>query len=268
MNARSMSKPRMKKAWQLLICCILLVSAILVSSYFIIQNYELRDWLDLFTLIIEDFMMILFPIVTVLVYPAPFSSEVNHRFLVYTRMRRDINETIRKRWITNFILTALFVFFIMFSIFLITRYVEPSLGIAHYDLKGYGLSPDTVQEAQYTRYTFTQLLRYGDMFYGFFYSLWVAINGALYASIAFFLVLLIRNRFLALSFPFILYLIGTFAFNSLELDKYSFMHSIFPFYRVQNSIGYAFIPFLIIVCINLLLFMLLRRSLKTAGNLT
>lgn len=268
MNARTHSNPWVKKSWQLLIYCILLVSAILFSSYFIIRDNELRDWLNLFTLIIEDFIMILFPIVAVLVYPAPFSSEVNHRFLVYTRMRRGINETIHRRWITNFALTSLFLFFVMFSIFLITRYVEPTLGIAHYDLKGYGLSPETVAEDQYTRYTFTQLLRYGDMFYGFFYSLWVAINGALYASIAFFLVLLIRNRFLALSFPFILYLIGTFAFNSLELEKYSFMHSIFPFYRVQNSIGYAFIPFFVIVCINILLFILLRRSLKTAGNLT
>lgn len=268
MNARSMSKPRMKKAWQLLLYCILLVSAILFSSYFIIQDYELRYWLDLFTLIIKNSMLIVFAIVAVLVYVAPFSNEVNHRFLIYTRMRRNINETIRKRWITNFIRTTLFLFFVMFSIFLITRYVEPSLGIANYNLEGYGLSPETVAEDQYTRYAFTQLLRYGDMFYGFFYSLWVAINGALYASIAFFLVLLIRNRFLALSFPFILYLIGTFAFNSLELEKYSFLHSIFPFYRVQNSIGYAFIPFLIIVSINILLFILLRRSLKTAGNLT
>ena len=268
MNARTHSNRWMKKAWQLLIYCILLVSAILFSSYFIIRNYELRDWLDLYTLIIENSMLIIFPIVAVVIYVVPFSSEVNHRFLVYTRMRRGIDETIRRRWITNFIQTTLYLFFVMFSIFLITRYVEPSLGIANYNLKGYGLSQENVAEDRYTRETFSQLLRYGDMFYGFFYSLWVAINGALYASIAFFLVLLLKNRFLAFSFPFVLYIVGTFTFYSLELDKYTFIHSIFPFYRVQNSIGYAFIPFLIIVCINILLFILLRRSLKTAGNLT
>lgn len=160
------------------------------------------------------------------------------------------------------ILTGIFFFVLMFAFFIFAYYIEPSLGIAKYKPAKY-----VSIEESYTRYTFTQLVQYSTFAYAIVYSLWIAINAAIYSAIGFFLVLLIRNRFLALSLPFIAYVVSAFVLIAFNLPDYRLNFSIFPFDRVQTPIWVAFVPFLVLLIILVSLMLYVRRNISKVGNL-
>ncbi|ASA24742.1 hypothetical protein B9T62_30685 [Paenibacillus donghaensis] len=232
------------------------------------RAWDFRDSLEYFTFILNGALPITFPIIAVLVYVASFSEEVNNRFLVYTRMRRSIMGTVYIKLTANIILTCLFFFSLTFISFLFAYYIEPHLGIANYDPAGFGLTKDNIAADTYTRYTFTQLLRYGTFTYSILYSLWIAINASLYSAISFFLVLLIRNRFLALSLPYIGYIIAGLTISSMGSYAYRPSYVLFPFDYIQSPIWTAFVPFLVLAVVLVCLMMYVKRNTSKVGNFT
>ncbi|WP_438350490.1 ABC transporter permease [Paenibacillus sp. FA6] len=232
------------------------------------QGYQLRDSQDYFTFTLNGVLPITFPIIAVLVYATSFSGEVSNRYLTYTRMRRPIMETLYIKLTANIVLTCLFFFMLIFIPFLFAYYIEPHLGIAKYDPEGFGLTKDNIAADTYTRHTFTQLLQYGTFTYSILYSLWVGMNAALYSAISLVLVLLIRNRFLALTLPFIIYLIGSFTLSAWGIEDYRPNYVIFPFDRVQNPIWTAFVPFLVLTVVLVGLIIYVKRNSSKVDSIT
>ncbi|ASA25908.1 ABC transporter permease [Paenibacillus donghaensis] len=267
MLKEAMQEVRSKITPKFLILSLLLIVAIISSAVYRSQNYELRDGLNFFTFTLDGTLPISFPIITVLVYAASFSEEVHHRFLTYTRMRRPIIETIYIKLIANVILTCLFFFILVYVCFTFAYYIEPLLGIAKYDPEGYGLTQENIAADTYTRHTFTQLLRYGTFTYSILYSLWVGINAAVYSAISFCLVILLKNRFLALSLPYITYIVVTLSFASLGLNTYRPTYALFPFDYMQSPIWTACVPFLVLAGTLALLILYLRPTLSKADSL-
>ncbi|WP_338554534.1 ABC transporter permease [Paenibacillus sp. KS-LC4] len=213
-----------------------------------------------------DFL--LFPHPSYFNFVASFSGEVKNRFLTYTRMRRQISKTLFIKLTANSILTFSFFFVLIFILFLFAFYIEPHLGIAKYDPEGYGLIKDTLAAETYTRRTFTQLLKFGTFTYGFHYSFWVGLNAALHSAIGFYLVLLVRNRFLALSLPFIFYVISSYALAALGLESYRLNYLIFPFDRSQDPIWTAIVPFAILVATLIALMLYVKRNTSKVDSMT
>ncbi|MBY9080501.1 ABC transporter permease [Paenibacillus sp. HN-1] len=247
---------------------ILTTAAVISLATFRSQNYILRDSLEFFTFTINTVLPIVFPILAVLVYTVSFSEEVQNRHLTYTRMRRPIMETLYIKLNANILLTGVFFFLLVFISFLFAYYIEPSLDIAQYKPERFGLTKENIAADTYSRYTFTQLLRYGSITYGILYSLWVGMNAALYSVFGFLLVLFMKNRFLAVSFPFIVYLVVSFTLAALGLEKYRPNNAIFPFDRIQSSIWTAFVPFLILASINVCLVIYVKRNISKVESLT
>lgn len=246
----------------------LALTAVLISfAVYRSRSYELRDSLDFFTFTLGSILPILFPIVAILVYTVSFSAEIHRRFLTYTRMRRPILETLNIKFWANLVLTFIFFFCLIISLFIFAYYIEPLLGIANLDPAGYGLSTDNIAEDTYARHTFTQFLRSGTLTYGIVYALWVGLNAALYAAIGFVLVLLLRNPFLALSLPFIIYVVGTFTLSALGAEIYRPSYTIFPFDRIQSPIWTALIPFGILSVIVAGSLVYIKRNIFKLGNL-
>ncbi|MNB96048.1 ABC-2 family transporter protein [compost metagenome] len=247
---------------------ILTTAAIISLATFRSQNYILRDSLEFFTFTINAVLPIVFPILAVLVYTVSFSEEVQNRHLTYTRMRRPIMETLYIKLNANILLTGVFFFLLVFISFLFADYIEPYLDIAQYKPERFGLTKENIAADTYSRYTFTQLLRYGSITYGILYSLWVGMNAALYSVFGFLLVLFMKNRFLAVSLPFIVYLVVSFTLAALGLEKYRPNNAIFPFDRIQSSIWTAFVPFLILASINVCLVIYVKRNISKVESLT
>ncbi|WDM23111.1 hypothetical protein [Paenibacillus polymyxa] len=232
------------------------------------QSYSLRDKLDLFALVLSGTPDITFPLLAVLVYVAAFSEEVQNRFLVYTRMRRSLKETLHIKLIANIILSFSFFFSLIFITYIFVYYIDPYIVKTVFEPSSYGLTRDTIDADAYSRHTFTQLLQYGSFVYGTVYALWVGLNGALYAAIAFYLVLIIHNRFLALSLPYITYIVASFTLNALNLRDFRPTHTIFPFGYVQSPLWTVCIPFVILLVILAVLAVYVRKNLHKVSSLS
>ena len=95
--------------------------------------------------------------------------------------------------------------------------------------------------------TFDQLLVYGPFVYGFIYSLWVGINGILYATLPLILCLILDHSFVALSIPFVWYQGMSFVSAVLGISKFAPLYTVFPYSIIQQELWTVFVPFPILV---------------------
>ncbi len=235
----------------------LLVAAVLIlpSAYTtaISSDYALFGEADVFTLIMSSGIALVFPLLAVSIYALPFSNELSQRYIFYTRTRSDIGRYIANKLLANAAMAAVFFFFVAFIPFLWAFFVDPALGlIGPYRSTVVGLSPSEMGDYATTLHTFSQLLSAGPWAYGIGYSLWLALNGALYATIGLLLLFVVPNRFVALSLPFLGYHILNFATAVAGIPQYS-PASVFPFNVVQFPIWVPFMPFGILLALTGLL---------------
>lgn len=225
------------------------------------RSYEFRDSLDVFAFMLEV-VTIFFPILATLIYLPSFSEELKNRFLVYTRLRISIKRLFFIKFSTNFLLSFSFFFVFTFLLFILSFYIFPSIGAANLQPEAYSLNEITVREDSYTRYTFSQILKYGSFTYGLVYSFWVGLNAAVYTSIGFLLLFLIPYKFIAMTVPTLIYLIGSYILSVSNLRPFRFIDSIFPYSYIQQPIWTAIIPFIVLSCISLLLYFYIRRNIN------
>lgn len=245
---------------------ILIISPILYTLLRI-KEYSLLDRLDFYELTMSTMLPLLFPLIVVLIYLVSFSNEITNNFIFYTRLRIDIENYL----VTKFTINAILVFIIMFSFsfipFVFAFYIEPLFNFIVYEPENSGLTFSELIRNSYERLTFSQLLEYGSFIYGFSYSVWVGLNGILYSSLGFLSLLLLKNRFLALSIPFLLYHLGSFIIAVLGFPMLLLDASIFPYNTIQFPIWVVFIPFLFILLICIGVYVYIRKSLYTLDNL-
>jgi hypothetical protein len=196
------------------------------------NNYDNRAWFgtigpfDFYAYLMQHNSVLPFvlPLVAVAPYVLSFTGVLGNRFVAYTRTRRGVRETLARHLTSNFLVTS--------GTFLVVGLV-PQLfvvwGEPHYEPEAYELNtPEAIMAAQLRWKTFSQLLAYGPWTPAVAYSIWLALNAALYATIAMCSVLLISNRVLGLSLPWIGYLLVGFATAVLWLEAYSILLA-FPF---------------------------------------
>lgn len=238
-----------------------------VVYYFAVrESYVFRDTLDIFTFLIEGVLVVIFPLLATLIYLPSFSAELKNRFIVYTRLRVPVGKLLFIKFMANSVLTFAVFFIFVFSMFLLSFYVFPSQGWVLFEPEVYGLTESTLIEDSYTRHTFTQLLAFGPLIYGLLYSFWVGINAAIYAAVGFLFLLLIPNKFVAMSIPSLIYIVGSFLLVD-ELRQFRLADTIFPFMYAQQPIWTAFVPFLALCCLCLLLFTVIRKKFNYLDDL-
>ncbi|SES01909.1 hypothetical protein SAMN04487944_11549 [Gracilibacillus ureilyticus] len=240
----------------------LLLIAIHFTYFFIIQgSYQFRDNLDVFTFMLEGVFPLILPLLATLIYAPSFANELKDRFIIYTRTRIEISRLFSIKFWTNFLLVLFSVFGYIIVLFIFAHYVVPAFDLAeHMDPESYGLNEETIIEDTYTRHTFTQLLEYGLWTYAVLYSLWLGLNAALFATIGFLCLALISNRFIALSIPTLVYLIGSYIISSFPSTRnYTFTNSLFPYGYIQQPIWTAFVPFTILVLLSVIMLIVIKK---------
>lgn len=245
----------------------LLILAPIIYTLLTVKQYSLIDRLDLYELNLSTILPLLFPLIVVLIYLANFSGEITNSFLSYTRLRVDIKQYLKTKLIANNIIVFIIMFSFVFIPFLFAFYIEPSFGMVTFEPENSGLSNTQLLNNSYNRFTFSQFLEYGSFTYGFLYSVWVGLNGVVYATLGFFALLLINNRFLALSIPFLLYHLGSFIIAVIDVPMILLDASIFPFNISQYPIWTAFIQFLFLSCICGALYVYTNKNLYRMDNI-
>jgi hypothetical protein len=116
-----------------------------------------------------------------------------------------------------------------FLLFVLAFYIWPALGNPSVDLSVYFLTPKSAVTSSFTASTYSQLLAFGSLTFGILYSLWVGFCAAVWTSLAMAALLTVRNRPLALTLPFLLYIAQWVAASLLGNVRASFVASTFPF---------------------------------------
>ena len=237
---------------QLIIWSALVLVFPTIQFLLVMNNYVYYRQLEIFLRVNNGFLPILLPFLMVLVYAVRFIGEQKNNFIPYARIRISLKDYIGSKAIVNALFSFSAAFLMVFIPFLFIIYIEPSLGII--ELYPPGSSPKVVT-------TFEQLLPYGTLTYGLIYSIWVGLNGMLYATIAFLLLQLLNNSFVALSIPFAGYMVIVFILQVFHLDKFSPMDSGFPFGIGQQPLWTVFIPFSAICLVITVLILNVRKKL-------
>ncbi|MCQ4087902.1 hypothetical protein [Saccharibacillus sp. JS10] len=249
-----------KKLFLILVLMILPIGYTLARQ----QEYILEDPLDLFTLILQGVFPLLFVLLASFVYLIHFAKELKNNFFFYEKIRIPVQKLIQIKFSAMFLSTFLLFLMFMLICFMFCFYIAPAFDLIDYK-PNTSLIPGTLLSVDvYTKHTFTQLFQYGTVVYGLTYSIWVSLHAALFASLGFLLLLLISNSFVALSLPFLFYMIGAFLLPSIDptLTPYWFVNSIFPYGYVQQEIWTAFIPFVILVLLSSVLYIYVQAQAK------
>ncbi|ALF10888.1 ABC transporter permease [Parageobacillus thermoglucosidasius] len=212
------------------------------------EGYQFYKPVEVFQEMVSAIIPLLFPALAIIIYLPSFLQEQRNKFITYTRTRIPLNTYLLSKGLMNAFLTGFVIFLLIFLPFVFIVYLEPNLGIILYT--------PIDENAHIPTVTFSQLLSYGDLTYGLIYSLWVSINGVVYSTIAFMLLLNLNNPFVALSIPFLFYHIFNFVTGVLDVPMFSPLSTIFPFNIEEQPLWTVLVPFsfLLIVLIGIFVF--------------
>ncbi|MGX4667945.1 ABC transporter permease [Cerasibacillus sp. JNUCC 74] len=219
----------------------------------IINGYVFYRQLDIFLRVNSDFIPLLFPLLVILVYTTNFIGEQKNNYLTYVCPRIPLNKYFYSKLIVNGCLSFTVAFLMIFIPFVFIMYIEPLLNITQLDNPNGNSIPVT---------TFEQLLVAGTLTYGVVYSLWIGINGMLYASFGLLLLMLSKKPLIALSFPFIYYLVFDFITQVLGAFQFSPSATLFPIAISQQPLWTVLIPFGLLLIINIILVLLVRKKVN------
>lgn len=209
------------------------------------RAYALSDWLDLFTFMLDVIPAVGFAIAAVVIYDVAFSETLNHRFLLYERIRMPLGRLLRIKLTANILLSFTAFVIPVLLCFIAAYQLIPHYGWIEFYPNTFGIADEAALNREMAaRHTMGQLLVYGEWVYGIVYACWIGLNAALYSTFGFLLLLVIQRSFIALSLPFLLCMVGSFLMPD---RRFYFFYSIFPFGYIQQPIWVLFVPFAFIL---------------------
>lgn len=233
-----------------------------------VREYSFIDWLGFYSYIVGTYIPLVFPIIVMGLYLPRVFNRVNDRFFIYMRVRKDTKEILYTQFISNAILVFIVTFLMAFIPLVFLLYAEPLFGIVKYAPESaYLYSFKDIHNDQLVRVTFSNLIDISPIFYGFVYSIWVGINGVLWATVGLSLILIVNNIFLAVSIPFVAYHIFNFIPALIDMPQFSFMVSVFPFNIIQKPIPHVMVPSIFLLGITIGLIIYIRKKSSRLDSL-
>lgn len=214
----------------------------LVQFMTIRERYQFFEPIEVFEESVSTIPSMLFPVLAILIFLPNILAEHRHHFVTYTRTRVDLSKYLFVKGLVNAVLSGVVLFLMIFVTFLFVLYIEPMLHLVTYtDVTAGTIVPQT---------TLSFLADIHPLLYGFFYAVWIGLNGALYATMAYLFMLTLENVFVAISLPFLAYHILNFVTGMVQLPQFSPLSTLFPFNISAQPVWTIFVPFLIFVSLG------------------
>lgn len=161
------------------------------------------------------------------------SEELSRRFISVVRVRESIVGRLGRMLAWNAAAGAVVMFVIPLVIAVIAFYVAPAWGWVQFNPDIYSLgSPQEILNSETSQFVFSQLVVHGHWLYGLVYSAWVGVLGACYATLVLSLMVMMPNRFVGMSLPWIGYIVLSFGLAVFGLPGLA-PTAILPFNLVQ-----------------------------------
>ncbi|MCT4782114.1 MULTISPECIES: ABC transporter permease [Exiguobacterium] len=225
----------------------------LVQFMTIREQYQFFEPIEVFEESVSTIPAMLFPVLAVLVFLPNILAEHRHHFMTYTRTRVELSTYLLVKGIVNAVLSGIVLFLMIFVTFLFVYYIEPMLHLVTYT--------DVIEGEIVPQTTLSFLADIHPFLYGFFHAVWIGMNGALYATMAYLLMLMLENVFVAISLPFLSYHILNFVAGIFQSPQFSPLSTLFPFNISAQPVWTMFVPFFIFLSLvtGLYVFGLRRR---------
>lgn len=205
-----------KVKWTVLIMLVVATAASMILSSTLYKNYALEYDLEAWQVGME-FIVFLFPLISVLPVGWVMYYERKNNFLMYTLPRVSKRKYLLAKWLVFSGSAAVTMFIMMFSGVLTALYLKPEIVpiLAMID-------PVTGEMiSRVLTYEFLgELFAYHPIIYGLLLSLWRSFIAALIATLAYVLSLYVENIFVILTGPFIYYILENFILSVLGMEKY------------------------------------------------
>lgn len=239
---------------------LLVIGIVSMIAYSLVKEneYSFLNPLEYYSFMVGAFLPILFPIIIIIICDLQFSNEIKNRFLVYERFREGDSDFVVSKLVSNIIIVFTVMFIVIFTPFIFAFYIEPLFNLIIYEPEN--LYNMTTQENQITSFTYSQLMQVHPLFFAVVYSAWVGLNGSLYSVLGFLCLLILENRFVALSIPFLVYQLGSFVIAILGVPTFLLNSTIFPFNIEQHAIWTTFVPFTFIFTICIILSIYIKKN--------
>lgn len=218
---------------------------------FIYKSYQFFLPTEVFEETLSGAIPMLFPILAVLIFLPIFIAEYKDNYLTYVRTRASLKDYLFAVGFVNVMLTG-FVFFLMTIVtFVLIRYVEPFFGLVNY-------APLSEKTHDVTN-AFSFLVDIHPLLYAVLYAAWIGLNGAVYATLAYLLILSLEQVYLAISLPFFAYHIFNFVAGMMQAPQFSPISTVFPFNITEQPLWTVFVPFTVLIVVNFTLYLTMIR---------
>lgn len=227
----------------------------------------LRDWLDLFSMMMTSPIALIFPLLVVFIAASRLYQEMGNRYIVNIRARVSI-----RRYLGSKLLVALFLAFVTFGLsaflaFVVAFYIWPAIGNPSVQPDLYNMTSAQAATDALTRVTFSSLLSEGPWTYGVLYSVWVGISAALYAGFGAACLVLVSSRVFALAIPFLFFFVQNIGAALMGTPQYGLMYAVFPFGLIQSSAWVAIVPTVILAAVVVALWVKIFVSVRQLETL-
>ncbi len=178
------------------------------------EEHALAFQLDYFVLMLQlNVIGLLFPLLAALPFVFPFSAQTSRRFLTYAAVRGDIRRLVLACYGRCLVVTGLAFAPLLPALYLVSLATRPTF---HPNLYAGGrpYTPETFS-------TFSQVAGYGDWAYVAVITGWLTVHAVVYAWLTLSTVLLVPQRALGLSLPWIAFFAVTFAMAVAGAEAFS-----------------------------------------------
>lgn len=243
---------------KILYIAIITVFPFIIRFLMIRKGYIFYNTREVFEESIQGFISMLFPILIMGVYANGYIIEYKNEYIKYNQPRVDVWKYIKSKLLINSILT-----FIVGALMIIIPYFFCRVIVARYGLVE--LTPITEMMSPRDN-SLSFLLKYSNGLYILVYTIWGGVNAVLYANMGMLISLHKKNTFIALSIPILFYHVGNFFFALIGFARFSPLVSIFPFNVTKMKVSNFFVPFIIILIINIILLIYSYNKYKQFGD--
>ena len=252
--SQELAKLRHPRYGSRLLC--LLVLPILLHHFILIQDNSFRTALNFFHAMLDGVLAFAFPILVSIAYASLYVDEIKNHYLSYVHTRTSLLGYHQRKLILAAAIGFGFSFLLIFLTFLYSVYIVAPFRLATFLFH----RPSVVDPGM-----FRGLLPYGNVWYGAACALWVGFNGALYSLFSLLVLIVVRQRLLALLLPMICYF-GTDILLQLFLDDYYAFSPYFNVFKITIRIEPLYVwltPPAILMIILFGLYTAMKRKVTT-----
>lgn len=226
-----------------------------------------RDRSDVLAIMMLAPVSLILPLVVALLTCLRLYAQLTERFVANTRSRMSAREFVLRHMARAVGASALIFFLYVFAAFVVAFYVWPLVGDPAIDPEGYNMTAAQAAAQSLKRSSYSFLLEYGELAFGFGYAAWVSLSSAAFAVLCCCFLVTLPNRILALGLPFLIYLGSTVGAALIGLPRFGLLYSLFPFGLEASAPLIAAAPMLVLAAVTLVFAAFVLYRAPTNGQL-